>query len=531
MNLLEAPWVPVRSDHGAGPFRLLTLEELLCSEGTWRVSLPRDDLELAGLQLLVCMAQVMFIPKDDAELRRRCRAPLTPEELHDGFSPCADWFDLDHPTQPFMQTRDVVGKRTSVQKLLPGMPESTSTSPSAHSFFNTPLDVEMIGGTVAAIALFNQAANAPSFGGGFKAGLRGAAPITTLVGGNGLRETIWRNVVTLPRVQDFLPNYAHDHATDRPTWIQPIVLKQRILGHEIGLTRGLFWQPAHIELERAGAHGECDVLARGSPSIYSGFRTARFLFDVDGLWPHLHGVRLAVRRGGKIEDKFASFRTSAPAWTHLTQFVIASPVSATEPVGSVPAAPVQQAPAVFPAESLHLIVGGYWANKASIEERRHEIYSLAEVWDDDGRGRLTALVRSGVKARDALLDALFLVGFGCELERAGKKIPIKGVGLTHKKKGRKLIRRRDDAYGFHDSGERLFYAHTESLFHETLREGLSRQAWRSGKAAFIDRIAATCRDIYGLLTDPYTHKAEFIPIVAWARRSLYINLKMLKEES
>ena len=531
MNLLEAPWVPVRADHGTGPFRLLTLEELLCSEGTWRVSLPRDDLELAGLQLLVCMAQVMFLPKDDAELRRRCREPLTPEELFDGFSPCADWFDLDHPAQPFMQIRDVVGKWTSVQKLLPGMPERTSSSPSAHSFFNTPVDIERIGGTVAAIALFNQAANAPSFGGGFKAGLRGAAPITTLVGGNGLRETIWRNVVTLPRVQAFLPNYVHSHATDRPTWIQPILAKQKIPWHEIGLTRGLFWQPAHIELERAGAHGECDVIARGSPSIYTGFKGARFLFDVDGLWPHLHGVRLAVRRGGKVEDKFESFRTSAPAWTHLTQFVIASPVSATEPMGSVPAAPVQQAPAVFPAELLYLIVGGYWANKASIEERRHELYSLADLWDDDGKGRLTALVRSGVKARDELLDALFLVGVGCVIQQAGKKEVLKGVGLTHKKKGRKAIRRRHDAYGFHDFGERLFYAHTESLFHETLREGLSRQAWRSGKAAFIDCIVAACEDIYRLLTEPYAHKAEFIPIVAWARRSLYSNLKTLKEHA
>ena len=37
---------------------------------------------------------------------------------------------------------------------------------------------------VAAITLFNQASNCPSFGGGFKGSLRGGAPITTLVFGN-----------------------------------------------------------------------------------------------------------------------------------------------------------------------------------------------------------------------------------------------------------------------------------------------------------------------------------------------------------
>ena len=204
-----------------------------------------------------------------------------------------------------------------------------------------------------------------------------------------------------------------------------------------------------------------------------------------------------------------------------------TPVSATHPTGSTPAAPTQQAPAVFPAEPLHLIVGGYRASKASIIERRHELYSLADIWDDDGKGRLTTLVRSGVAARDGLLDALFLVGFGCELERAGKKERVNGIGLIHKKKRRKTILRRDDAYGFHDAGEQLFYARTESLFHASLREGLSRQAWRSGKAAFVDRMTATCRDIYKQFTDPYAHKAEFIPIIAWARRGLDIELKKL----
>lgn len=30
MNLLEAPWIPVRADDGAGAFRLLTYRDLLC---------------------------------------------------------------------------------------------------------------------------------------------------------------------------------------------------------------------------------------------------------------------------------------------------------------------------------------------------------------------------------------------------------------------------------------------------------------------------------------------------------------------
>jgi len=111
MNLLEDPWIPGRADNGAGAFQLLTYRQLLCEPGRdWQVSLLRDDLELACLQLLVCMTQVMFLPEDDAALRKRMVEPLTTEEFDAGIVPCRDWFDLNHPTHPFMQTRGCAQK-------------------------------------------------------------------------------------------------------------------------------------------------------------------------------------------------------------------------------------------------------------------------------------------------------------------------------------------------------------------------------------------------------------------------------------
>ena len=71
MNLIENPWIPVRAHGGTGAFRLLTYRDLLCQAGDWRISLPRDDMELACIQLLVSMTQVMFLPEtlDDVEDR------------------------------------------------------------------------------------------------------------------------------------------------------------------------------------------------------------------------------------------------------------------------------------------------------------------------------------------------------------------------------------------------------------------------------------------------------------------------------
>jgi CRISPR system Cascade subunit CasA len=506
MDLLIDRWIPVRGDGGAGEFRLLSLEELLCGRGNWWVSLPRDDLELACIQLLVCMAQVMFIPKNDVELRQRLRDPLTPDAFADGIAPYRDWYDLDHPTQPFMQSRSVKGELTSIQKLLPGMPEKTSASESAHCFFNEISEIERVGSPVAAIALFNQASNSPSFGGGFKGSLRGGAPITTLVKGRDLLETVWRNVVTLPRLRLSLPGYELDFARDRPTWVDPIHEKQVIFTHEIGLIRGLFWQPARVELVTCQENAVCDVLGGEPESSYRGFRKEKFSFTIKGPpWPHLHGAMMAGVKEGVLEWKFASFNKTAPVWTLLSEFVVPRPLDDSRQEGSSPAAPVNQAPDAFPNEPLHLLVGGYRAKKASVVERRHELFTLAEGWDKDRKGRITALVELGKAAGKALHGKLRLTAQG------DKKKGMKGIGVPLQK-----------------TGERLFYWMSESLFHETLREGLTFSEWQRAKVDFATRLADISRQLFDELTKPYSFKPELIPIVAWARRSLEKDLGKLK---
>lgn len=502
MDLLKDPWIPVRPDGGTGPFQLLTYQELLCNEGTWRVSLPRDDLELACVQVLVCMTQVMFLPEDDGTLRARLRVPLASEEFAKALALCPDWFDLDHPTQPFMQSRGVKGEWTSVQKLLPGLPEKTSTSASAHCFFNEVSEVRQIGGPIAAIALFNQASNSPSFGGGFKGSLRGAAPITTLVAGNDLHETVWRNVLTFARVQERLPGYDLDYTRDQPTWVRPIGGKETVHWNEIGLVRGLFWQPARLEMLRAAQVSSCDVLGTERQPVYTGFRKQKFGFTVAGLWPHPHGAMTAGTKKGVPESKFAGFTTTAPAWTLLSEFVVPRSIDASDAKeGSTPAAPVAQADAIGEGR-LHLLVGGYRVKKSAVEERRHELMSLAQGWNDDKKRHL------GKKAKSALRGRLYLAVKG------DKNKGLKGIGAD-----------------IHETGEMLFYANTEALIHETFDNEKTFRGWKVAKAEFARALAETCRSIFEELTGSYALKPELIPVIAWARRSLNTALAKLMEET
>jgi len=503
LNLLVDPWIPVRADHGACAFQLLTYRALLCEPcQNWQISLPRDDLELACLQLLVCMTQVIFLPDDDPVLRQRLAHPLTPAEFDAGIAPFADWFDLDHPTQPFMQTRGVkAAETTPIQKLLIGLPEGNN-----HAFFNEAGEVGHLGGPVAAIALFNQASNCPSFGGGFKGSLRGGAPITTLVFDHDLRRMVWRNVLTRPRVAERLID-APGPTLDRPSWVAPIAEKSTIYWNQIGLMRGLFWQPAHIELVKPDQARACDVLGGETTAGYSGFLKEKFNFTVEGVWPHPHGAMNMTLKKGVLEQRFASFTTTAPAWTQLSEFVIPREVNDKDAKeGSTPAGPISQFHATSIGERLNLLIGGYRTNQASVLERRHELIGLAPGWGAEKR--LSTLVGIGKDAKKALRGKLYFAVQG------NKDKGLKGLGAA-----------------VHETAEKLFYVRTESLIHETFSSDTTFREWGKTRRSYAQQVADHCRDIFEELTNPYTLKPELIPVIAWSRRALNIDLKKLTEET
>ena len=516
MNLLKDPWIPVRADGGTGAFCLLTYQQLLCEPGNWQVSLSRDDLELACVQLLVCMTQVMFMPEGDPvndpdgnkALRVKIAKPLSVDEFAAGIKPCHDWFDLDHPTHPFMQSRGVkAAENTPIQKLLIGLPVGNN-----HAFFSEAGEVRNLAGSLAAITLFNQASNCPSFGGGFKGSLRGGAPITTLVYGANLRETIWRNVLTRSRIakrQIAMPGFEYD----QPTWVKPILEKSTIPWNEIGLMRGLFWQPARVELVKSEMLAPCDVLGGDVVQGYKGFRCEKFSFTVNGVWPHPHGAMTKSLKKGepkkgepekKLEEKFASFTTTAPAWTQLSEFVVPRGINdENTKEGSVPAGPITQANELGDI-GLHLLIGGYRTKQASVLERRHEMISLAQGWHN--QGRLSELVEIGNEAKKALRGKLYSAVQGNKEKR------LKGIGAA-----------------IHETAEKMFYSRTESLIHETFSNELTFREWATARSAFAKQLAEHCCAIFEELTNPYALKPELIPVIAWARRNMNTDLKKLME--
>lgn len=507
MNLLRSAWIPVLNQTSGEPPVKLTLQQLLCGDEPWALSLPRDDLEFAAFQLLICLVQVLFPPLDKAGLQQRIRRPLSDEEYEAGIQPMEEWFGVDHPKYPFMQVKDVKAKSvTPLDKLLAGLDTATNSR-----FVNQSGLADWLCGGCAAVALYNQANNAPNFGGGFKFGLRGTCPVSTLIQTcipeyNHLRSAIWFNVLTeenLERTTSFI----RSKACNEPTWVTPISNNTPIGAQDIGFLRGIFWQPNHVELCALSDEGRCSLCGQQADKLYGGFNKAKFNYTVEGLWPHPHSPEILLTKKGEIVKKFYNYTTAAPAWTQLSRFIVRKDIGDGQREGHLPAAVLLQAKRYWRQleNRLVFIAGGYRNNKASIVERRHDTLMLNSGWQDHPE-IVEDLVETGLGFRAALDASLKTFSGGIK----SKDRKTKGINI--------------DLYKL---GEQQFYRRSEGV----MLESFSMIDFESPGASFekIEQaLKSVCRNIFESLTEPYVHEPELLRTRAIARRVLEKRLKELR---
>lgn len=505
MNLLTDNWLPVRLLEG-GTINWIGLSELLTTEKEYEICLPRDDLEMAALQLMLCITQVLFTPHDLKELVEHLRKPMPVKNYDERIEQYKgkNWFELTHPDHPFMQVRGVIAKDvTPMAKLMAGLTGATNSC-----FVNEAGQADQLCGGCTAICLFNQASNVPSFGGGFKASLRGSAPITTLIQGRHLRETVWLNVLSSIELEDALP-FHQDNLQQAPTWVQPIKKRSNISSSSIGLLRGLLWQPAYIELCPPDASGKCCCCGREQIPVYKEFLKAKFNYTIEGLWPHPHSPRQMVYKNTEIEEKFASFTTPAPTWTKLASFVVQKQADQNQKEGNQPSALVIQARKLFSNKSnrLRLAIGGYRSNKASILERRHELFDLNKGWHQHPN-LIQEFVNLGIGYKSALRKALFVFYKGIK--------EVKGAGVT-----------------VQEIGETQFYRRTDNLMQKVLAEAhfMEPEKFAADKDSLRSALTQHCIEIFEEQTKPYLNDPELIRTMAVARRKLFKHLKALEPQS
>jgi len=213
MNLIDDRWIPIRRANGSTD-KIAPCEITQDIHDEKRkiiaVTSPRPDFDGALTQFLIGLLQTACTPEtEDAWWDWREKPPL-PDTLKVCFEPYEEAFtiyenktiiDTKDDSKLFMQELLAGNNRAKphpVSYLLIGAPTDNALKTNTDHFQKRPKLEEFMCKNCVAAALYTLQTYAPSGGGGGDGkatSLRGGGPLSTIILGNNLWETVWLNVI------------------------------------------------------------------------------------------------------------------------------------------------------------------------------------------------------------------------------------------------------------------------------------------------------------------------------------------------
>ena len=199
MNLINDAWIPVRRADGTTekiePWRI-TDHVGNDNSPIVAVASPRPDFDGALTQFLIGLLQTTCTPETETAWWDWLETPPPLDVLRTRFRSVTHAFALDGK-KAFMQdfNPEQLDKRFSIAALLIGSPGENSDT----DLFIKQGTVNQLCPHCVAAAVFSLQTNAPEGGRGYRTGLRGGGPLTTLVMGSSLWLTCWNNVLERTR--------------------------------------------------------------------------------------------------------------------------------------------------------------------------------------------------------------------------------------------------------------------------------------------------------------------------------------------
>jgi CRISPR system Cascade subunit CasA len=206
-NLIDERWIPV--ERRSGKIEMIAPAEIADRDDPpLRVASPRPDFDGALLEFLVGLVQTAAAPRTERAWEGEFEAPPPPQTLKKRFNTVREAFHVDGDGPRFMQDLTVAKDSKASTEPIGAMlvdrigESGLSESP---SLFAKPGLVHEIGFPAAAAALMTLQTYAPPGGRGQLTSLRGGGPLTTLVLGQTLWETVWLNVLPRPEFEGRVP--------------------------------------------------------------------------------------------------------------------------------------------------------------------------------------------------------------------------------------------------------------------------------------------------------------------------------------
>lgn len=293
MNLLLHAWLPFRTRDGRISYRS---PSAIADPDIVDLALPRGDFQGAAYQWLIGLLQTALPSEDHDDWLDRLAEPPGIEELGAAFAPLSAAFELDGDGPRFMQDRDLLedSKPTSVSGLLIDSPGANGLKLNTDHFVKRGR-IETICPDCAALALFTMQINAPSGGAGYRVGLRGGGPLTTLVlpddDGASIWQRLWLNVMpseSLTR-QGKVMAPRPDDDTLFP-WVGPTRTSDKkgavVSPNDMHALHAYWAMPRRFRLHFEDTPCRCDLCGRETSRSVAEIRAKNYGANYDGPWLH-----------------------------------------------------------------------------------------------------------------------------------------------------------------------------------------------------------------------------------------------------
>ncbi|ENU3986380.1 type I-E CRISPR-associated protein Cse1/CasA [Enterobacter kobei] len=301
-SLLSTKWLPVRfKDGSTGKFAPADLAD----ENVIDIAATRPDLQGAAWQFLLGLLQSSLAPNNRESWEDIWEEGLKPEALQKAFAPLEAAFQFGSESPSFMQDFDALdGEKIAIASLLPEILGAQTLRLNKDLFIKRNVTRRFCP-HCAALALFSLQLNAPSGGKGYRTGLRGGGPLTTLIelqSYRGERQTplwrkLWLNV--MPQLESGLPLPTQYDDAIFP-WLAPTRTSERasaLVTEDRANKLQAYWgMPRRIRLDFSAVQsGYCDLCLAPNDELLHSMTVKNYGVNYAG-WVHpLTPYRLALK--------------------------------------------------------------------------------------------------------------------------------------------------------------------------------------------------------------------------------------------
>lgn len=291
--LLAEPWMPVRRRNGE---RDWIAPHQLSDPDVQAFDADRPDFNGALAQFAIGLLQTTTPVDSPLQWKRLLTAPPDSQTLQDWFGTVASAFEFEGEGARFMQDPGLVREECAVNPISALLIESPGENALRNNsdHFIKRGRVEAMCSHCAATALFTLQVNAPAGGVGYRTGLRGGGPLTTLLVGSAsqsLWQSLWLNVQERSKflARCGVADKAAPHL--RFPWLADISEIQGKNGETAPAQvhpDHIFWaMPRRIRLDFDGlSSGECGICGRNSERLIRQFITKNYGLNYKGAWDH-----------------------------------------------------------------------------------------------------------------------------------------------------------------------------------------------------------------------------------------------------